>query len=60
MSEFLFQDTDPFKSKENLFSSSETGELFWSFSFLLLIFHFVFLFFRNNTFFPRYIRYAQI
>lgn len=32
----VFQDSDPFKSKENLFSSSETGELYLSCIFLQL------------------------
>lgn len=35
---FFFQDTDPFKSKENLFSSSETGDLFLKFSFFFFYF----------------------
>ena len=38
---FSFQDTDPFKSKENLFSSSETGDLFFFyFNFYLFLHNF--------------------
>ena len=38
---FFFQDTDPFKSKENLFSSSETGNLiFLSFNSYFLLYDF--------------------